>query len=228
MSDEASALEGFRGVARLFPLPNLVMFPHVVQPLHIFEPRYRQMMADALEGDRLLAIVLLEPGWEEDYEGRPPIHAVACLGRVFNEECLADGRYNLLLHGLRRVRIIEELPADRLYRQAKVEVMEDVCSCAPAEEKQLRDEMERVLPAFLASQGGAAEQAQKLFDSELTLGMLCDIFTFALPLEAEFKQQLLEEPDAARRAANLLEHLGQLSPPEPAVPRPFPPPFSEN
>ena len=71
------ALAAFGGVARLFPLPNLVLFPHVVQGLHIFEPRYRQLMADALAADRLIALVLLKPGWEKDYDGRPAIEAVA-------------------------------------------------------------------------------------------------------------------------------------------------------
>ena len=63
----------FSGVARLFPLPNLVLYPHVMQPLHIFEDRYREMLEDALAGDRLIAMALLEPGWETDYESRPPI-----------------------------------------------------------------------------------------------------------------------------------------------------------
>src|SRR5207244_6338201 len=105
-------LDGFRGVARLFPLPDLVLFPAVFQPLHIFEPRYRQMMADALEDERLLALVLLRPGWEENYNDRPPIHPVAVIGVISNEERLANGKYNLVLHRLRRVRIVEELPPD--------------------------------------------------------------------------------------------------------------------
>src|SRR5262245_20349927 len=97
MKAELLSLEGFAGLARLFPLPNLVLFPHVIQPLHIFEPRYRQLLADALVDDRLMAMALLQPGWEKDYHQRPPIHPVVCLGRIFKEEKLADGRYNLLL-----------------------------------------------------------------------------------------------------------------------------------
>ena len=104
MSDELSSLIDFAGKARLFPLPNLVLFPHVMQPLHVFEPRYRQMTADALAGDRLIALVLLRPGWEADYEGRPPVFPVACLGHVVADKQLPDGRYNLLLRGLSRLR----------------------------------------------------------------------------------------------------------------------------
>src|SRR5204862_3056558 len=106
MSDEPDPLANFTGVARLFPLPNVVLFPHVVQPLHIFEPRYRQMTADTLTGDRLLALVLLKPGWEEDYDGRPAVHPVACLGRVVADQLLPDGRYNLLVRGLSRARLL--------------------------------------------------------------------------------------------------------------------------
>src|SRR5262249_30206454 len=113
MSDDLASLEGFGGEARLFPLPNLVLFPAVVQPLHIFEPRYRTLMADALAGDRLMALALLRPGWEEDYHQSPPVHSVVCLGKIFKEQLLPDGRYNLLLYGLARARILDELQTDK-------------------------------------------------------------------------------------------------------------------
>src|SRR4051812_1530562 len=102
MNDDQHAPANFSGPARLLPLPNLVLFPHVVQPLHVFEPRYRQMTADALAGDRLIALVLLRPGWEAEYEDRPPVHPVACLGRIVADQQLPDGRYNLLVRGLAR------------------------------------------------------------------------------------------------------------------------------
>src|SRR5262245_28887250 len=106
-----------QGPVRLFPLPNLVMFPHVVQPLHVFEPRYCDLLEDALADDRLIAMVLLEPGWEANYEGRPPIAPVACLGKVVAHERLPAGRHNILLRGLRRAAIQRELPASRAFRQ---------------------------------------------------------------------------------------------------------------
>ena len=79
MNEDKAALEDFGGTARLFPLPNLVFFPHALQPLHIFEPRYRQMTADALAGDKLIALVLLQSGWENQYEQKPTVHSVALL-----------------------------------------------------------------------------------------------------------------------------------------------------
>src|SRR5436190_1334396 len=116
MSQDNFSLEDFCGTARLFPLPNLVLFPHVAQPLHIFEPRYQELMADALEDDRLIALALLQPGWEEDYHKKPPIYRMVCLGRILQEEKLEGGRYNLLLQGLCRARVREELKTDKLYR----------------------------------------------------------------------------------------------------------------
>src|SRR6266568_3715474 len=99
MSDDLQALQSFSGIARLFPLPNAVLFPHLVMPLHIFEPRYRQMTRDALAGDRFIAMVLLQPGWESEYEALPAIHSVACLGRIQAEQRLPDGRFNIQLRG---------------------------------------------------------------------------------------------------------------------------------
>src|SRR5690349_13706514 len=104
----------------LFPLPNVVLFPNVFLPLHIFEPRYREMVADALASDRMIGMVLLRPGWERDYEGRPPIYPVGCSGVVTHAERLPDGRYNIVLRGIERFRIVEE-DTSRSYRLAVVE-----------------------------------------------------------------------------------------------------------
>src|SRR5271156_3855610 len=108
-SDDLPTLINFAGFARLFPLPNVFLFPYVTQPLHIFENRYRQMTADALASDRLIAMALLCPGWENNYDGRPPVHPVVCLGRIVSEERLPDGRYNLQLRGLIRARVMQEV-----------------------------------------------------------------------------------------------------------------------
>src|SRR6266446_3214585 len=136
MQEDSSIPVSFDGVTRLFPLPNIVLFPYVTLPLHIFEPRYRQMTADALAGDRLIAMVLLKPGFEAEYEQRPPLHTVACLGRILADQQTDDGRYNILLRGLKRVRILSEMPPDELYREARVELLED--RMASAEESPSR------------------------------------------------------------------------------------------
>src|SRR5215471_18460248 len=109
----------------LFPLPNVVLFPQVMLPLHIFEPRYRQLTVDALAGDRLIGMVLLRPGWESDYEGRPALYQTGCLGRILAEQRLDDGRFNILLRGITRVRLVVEIEHDKLYRSARVEPVSD-------------------------------------------------------------------------------------------------------
>ena len=100
----------------LFPLPNVVLFPNVFLPLHIFEPRYREMVADALASDRMIGMVLLRPGWERDYEGRPPVYPIGCSGVITHVERLADGRYNIVLRGVERFRIVPRGPS-RSYRR---------------------------------------------------------------------------------------------------------------
>ena len=218
----------FSGTARLFPLPNLVLFPHVAQPLHLFELRYRQLMADALADDRLITMALLRPGWEEDYHNSPPIHPVVCVGQITQEERLTDGRYNLVLQGLSRARIVEELTTDRLYRVATVELLDEE-PADESEEPRLRQELsDRVLP-FFSAHPPALDQLRRLVTSEIPLSGLCDVFCFALPLETGCKQELLEVTEVSARVRLLLQRLeGRAAPTAPPSVRSFPPTFSQN
>jgi hypothetical protein len=108
----------------LFPLPETTLFPGVSRPLLIFEPRYRAMIADALKGDRIVGMVRLRPGFEKDYEGRPPIHAVGCAGRIEQYEQLPDGRYVIVLQGLTAFRVLSE-DQRKPYRLGRVEAVPD-------------------------------------------------------------------------------------------------------
>src|SRR5437899_565137 len=107
-SDYKDELAGFSGIVPVFPLPNAVLFPHLSLPLHIFEERYKQMTADALQAEKLIAMALLKPGWETDYEQAPAFHEMLCLGRIIADEKLPNGRYNLVLQGIHRAVVIEE------------------------------------------------------------------------------------------------------------------------
>jgi Lon protease-like protein len=229
MSDDLQALHAFSGIARLFPLPNVVLFPQMVLPLHIFEPRYRQMTADALAGDQLIAMTLLEPGWESDYEGQPAIRLVACLGRIVDHQRLPDGRFNLHLRGLSRARIVQEIDSDKLYRIAKVELLQEQPAGADFDQK-LRSQLLQVVPAWCEAHGPAAEVFPKVIQSNLPFSVICDVLGFSLPLPVEFKQQLLEELNIETRAQTLLDYLETNSPPEvlPPPQRLFPPEFSAN
>lgn len=221
----------FSGRARLFPLPNLVLFPHSVQALHVFEQRYREMLTDALVGDQLLAMALLAPGWEADYEGRPAIHPMACLGRIIWRQPLADGRSNILLAGLRRVRVTNELETGRTYREAEVALCEDVYpplteDHRPAAASRLLKLLRRRVPGFF--QQLPAELAGAL--AEMPLGTVCDLVAHRLNLDTACKQRLLEELDVDRRAALLIEQLGPAADPLLGATggQDFPPEFSAN
>ena len=97
----------------MFPLPGVTLFPGIVLPRHVYEERYRALVDDALDGDGLVAMAVLKPGWGPDYSGRPPIDEAICLGRILTYNRLSDGRYNLLLAGMRRARILSESPPKR-------------------------------------------------------------------------------------------------------------------
>lgn len=221
----------FSGVVRLFPLPNLVLYPHVMQPLHIFEGRYREMLEDALAGDRLITMAVLKPGWETDYESRPPISSYACLGKVVAHHRLEDGRYNLLLLGVQRVRIMQELDPLRSFRQARVELVEDCydfsssCQC-----QRVQEELVTAFRSHLNCACELPEQLEQMLSGEISLGALTDLAAYTLPLCADVKLGLLGECSVRRRVEILLSEVKRLSDngEEKKASHIFPPSFSEN
>ena len=144
----------------IFPLPNVVLFPHVFLPLHIFEPRYRAMVADALEGDRLIGMVLLRPGWEGRYDGRPPVYPIGCAGVITHHDRLPDGRYNIVLRGLQKFRITGE-DEGRLYRVARIEGQHETLAEGEREEIGAADVGEAVGQLEEAVGGRAARGARR-------------------------------------------------------------------
>jgi len=188
----------------LFPLSQVVLFPRVRVPLHVFEPRYRQMLRDALAGARTIGMVTVLPEHHHEMAGDPPIFAVGCAGFVEAWDRLADGRYNLVLHGTERVRILRERPPDgaRLYRIAEVEPLPEVAP-APEEEPELRAARERVLELVrrLLARGPVAAEGARLaaLEPELFANTLCQI----LALPAEEKQGLLEAAGPRARLETL-------------------------
>lgn len=220
----------FSGRVRLFPLPNLVMFPNVLQPLHVFEPRYRALMEDALADDRLIAMAVLSPGWEADYDGRPAVQPIACLGRIVTHQRLDDGRYNLLLAGLKRVRIDRELPPLRPFRQAEVTLVDDVYREAKSADR--ADRQQRLLAAFrrfLPKMPEVHQQLDELLCTQISLGMLTDLVAYAVDLPHDLKLQLLGWPDVDRRCETLLRELDATNAKQDGGGRPgWPPDFSKN
>lgn len=223
-------LSDFKGKVRLFPLPNLVLFPHVMQPLHIFEPRYRALLEEALSGDGLIAMAVLAPGWEANYDCRPALEPVACLCRIANWQKTPEGTYNVLLVGVRRIRLLEELPPDKLFREARVEILDDID--APELEVQQAEQQAKLVASFqeiLPTLTDSAEPLLKLLSQQISLGMLTEIMSYTLDLGLELKLQLLGEPRVAARAELLIAAAQRLAGKITSGPRPkFPPEFSMN
>lgn len=215
------------GTVRLFPLPNLVLFPHVLQPLRVFEERYVEMFEAAISTDYLIAMALLEPGFEQNYEGRPAIFPVGCVGRIATHASMEDGTYNFLLQGLQRVRFEEELEPKWSYREARASVLDDVYPLeTSAQRPALRKELIERFKAMLPASGGAQEKFDDLLGSEISLGALTDIVGYTVDVPLNVKQKLIAETNVDTRAGILLDQLGQR---QSARSRPpFPPEFSDN
>jgi Lon protease-like protein len=191
----------------IFPLGDVVLFPGVRAPLHIFEPRYQQMMEVALEGGRVIGMVAVRPDHADEMAGDPAVFPIGCAGAIERHERLRDGRYNLVLRGIHRFRIAEEhLPdGERLFRLARVEplVEVEIDEIAAARIAPKRARVARLLEEMIsgtagAQQGPALRRLSSLGDTEFANG-LCQ----ALGLPVEDRQALLEASGPAARIDSL-------------------------
>lgn len=187
----------------LFPLPNVALFPAALLPLHIFEPRYRAMAADALDGERLIGMVMLRPGWEADYERTPAIYPVGCAGFITHADRLPDGRYNIMLRGLEKFRIVRERAAREgaeKYRVAQIEsIVEAPIDRGAPSLSDARARLEQLIAKRLHR--SADESIPKdIADEDL-------VHAIAQHLEPLEKQALLECDGLLRRCQTLVELL---------------------
>jgi Lon protease-like protein len=184
----------------LFPLPNVVLFPGVPLPLHIFEPRYRQMVRDASEGPEIIGVTLLRGDWQKDYEGSPEIFDTGCAGKIVNVEPLPDGRFNILLHGTREFSVQRQI-FDRSYRQAEV-------AWRPRGQvtigESCRERLTRLLRHFLHAEPSSPGH-RLLQDQSLSDDLLVNFFCYALQIEPLEKQGLLQADTLLARAQRLIE-----------------------
>ncbi len=226
--DDDRDLTGVK-VLKLFPLPGVVLFPHAVLPLHIFEERYKEMTEDALASDRLVTVVMLRPEAEWKGKGSPRYEEYGCVGRILKYERLEDGRFNFLLLGLRRVRLTREVPSGKRYRASEFEASDDLESEGEALEAQ-KAELLRLFRAFLEPHGGVDSDLEEIISSPLLAGALADILSHALPIPVELKQALLAEPQVEIRLDELCGWLRSATRAISATPptADFPPPFSTN
>jgi len=189
-------------VAPLFPLPKVFLYPNVVMPLHIFEPRYRQMVEDLLDRPGWLVITPIRAGFEEEAGGDPPVYPVGGLGEIVKHTQLPDGRFLITLAGLCRVRI-KEVESDRLYRQVRFETLQEVLPSGE-EDAVLRDELRKAI----------LERSEVFLNlpPNLPIGPLSDLLLQNLDLPVDSMCEAFAEPVVARRASYALtEHRSRQS-----------------
>ncbi len=204
-------------VVPLFPLPNVWLFPNVVLPLRIFERRYRQMIEDSLDGPGRIVMGTVMHGHENEILGSPPVHAVGGLGEIGHHERLSDGRFNILLLGLGRVRL-REVESDRLYRKVQVEPLDET----PPTDEDLNPLREEVSAAVRARTQDMAE-----LPHHVPLSQLVDFLSLRMPLPPDVMQRLYNETDVSRRARMALEEHSIRPIPKPEERDPPPPEWTE-
>ena len=257
LSDVTRLPEDFDGRVRLFPLPNLILFPHAMQPLHVFEPRYCEMLAESLATDRLIAMAtitdgvagtgnLMGPSNSADATA-PAIAPIVCLGRIVSHAELEGDRHNILLVGTQRARIKRELDAGRTFRIAEVDVLHDLYPPTGADQRLLlKQELLDAFAAIIPPSADVQKNLHELMAGQMGLGPITDIISYTLPFGAEEKLGLLGQPDVDDRARDLVRllrsgkiKLHSVSVEEqstsedpggggPQGPDRFPPPFSVN
>ena len=193
----------------LFPLADVVLFPGVLLPLHVFEPRYRELMSDVLQSNRAIAIPRLRAGFEPEYFGRPSVYEICGAGSIVQDTKLADGRYNVLVSGLMRVRIVEELPSGT-YRRARAVRIPDVepnpREAVTAWHAQLVALCHKIAP-YVTSRGRTLDQ---MIREAPDAAACANCVASAVIADPDERQRLLEERDPAQRMARIVEQLYEL------------------
>jgi Lon protease-like protein len=185
----------------LFPLPQCVLLPHGTIPLHIFEPRYRRMVADAIDSRGLIAMAsFADDGWKLDYEGRPALREHVCLGYVVRHESLPEGRYNILLQGVCRARIVEEVES-KPYRRALLEPTEPRPPVMEIDLVDHRESLEGLLGDPLLKELASVSAIHNWLTSEVPTAALIDLATMTICENTDERYGLLSEPDVLTRAA---------------------------
>ena len=215
-AEESTVRVNFGKPMPLFPLDSVSLLPQQVLPLHIFEPRYRQMMEHTLDGPGQFAMAVFKGrAWKQQYHGRPPLMRAVCIGQVAQHEKLPDGRFNVLLQGVCRARITGEVPAEeeRLYRAAILEPV-DATSHADDELADAREFLEDTLTdGPLAQLAAARAVLEYVQNEEVPTSALLELVSFTMLSGKSLRYRLLAEGDIHRRAAIIrteLLSLGQL------------------
>jgi len=191
-------------VIPLFPLPATVFYPNTSLPLHIFEPRYRNMVEDALNGKGEIGMILLKPGWENNYQGTPEIMTIGCVGKITRHSELPEGKYNILLSGLYRFRILNEIKG-KTYRQAEVAILKEINNKdLTSQASPIKERLIRIMQLYLKNipDGAKVEEALHMENCQ-NLAEFVDKLTHHIDLPVNKMQEFLEQQDVQKRADSL-------------------------
>jgi Lon protease-like protein len=188
-------------IVPVFPLPTVVFFPETYLPLHIFEPRYREMVLDASAQGHCIAMALLKEGWEDPYDKVPPIYPIGCVGRIISSHKLTDGRFNIVLQGLQRC-TFEEQAVSTPYRQARI--IPHFQRGTSSLDAETRINLELVTRDYLTWKK-AHELCQVIASGKLVDSILVHNLSAGLDLSPVEKQFLLESDNLIQQARRLID-----------------------
>ncbi|HKA86137.1 MAG TPA: LON peptidase substrate-binding domain-containing protein [Haliangiales bacterium] len=194
----------------VFPLPDLVFFPGTLLPLHIFEPRYREMIADVLAGARPLAVVRIVKGHEAAQAGQPPICDVAGAGVLVGSDRLPDGRYNIMVRGVARVRVLAEHPRRRSYREVRARVLPDTHTTRPETLGPSHAALVALLDQLASAVPEGGDNLRQLARAMPTPAACADVVASAIVRDPDARQTLLELLDPADRLDQVLAYVTAL------------------
>ncbi len=198
-----SKIDDFSGTIPLFPLSTVVLFPNTLLPLHIFEPRYKQMFNDVINAERMIGMALLKPGWQSNYYGNPDIFQIVGMGKVVSSETLDDGKLNIVLYGLRRVKI-KEIVKDNPYRLARVDIINNINENGEETHRVRIEELISRWNFFLDRK----EKSHKInVNANLPLDSLTDSVATLIYPNVFDRQKLLEEQNVQKRAEMIIKDL---------------------
>jgi len=188
-------------IVPIFPLPTVVFFPETYLPLHIFEPRYREMVQETSAHEKCIGMALLKDGWEDQYEEAPPIYSIGCVGRIISSHKLSDGAYNIVLQGLHRCTYQEQTVMTN-YRQARITPhVPQVCTSLTSE---IRRHLEETAQEYLISRK-ANQLCDVISSGTLTDSILVHNLSAGLDLSPIEKQFLLESDNLSQQARRLID-----------------------
>ena len=198
---DVANLDNFSGIVPLFPLSSVVFFPNTLLPLHIFEPRYKEMVDTALNSEKIIG--MLKPGWETDYYKNPEVYDVIGMGRIVSSEVFEDGKINIVLYGLKRARIIEVVE-DLPYRQARVSIVENEQG---KNNESFRAKIEELIYKWNLYLDEKQKSHRINVNTKLPLENLTDALASLIFPNVFDKQRLLEETNVQKRSEIIINDL---------------------